>query len=72
MYLINKHYDEMYMLAAGGDLLQREAVKRLKWFEFYMTMRLLKEKNDREKDAVDVRAKELKDQANGGNETRDQ
>lgn len=59
-YLIDKHYDEMYMLAAGGNLLQREAVKRLMWFEFYMTMRLMKEKSDKERDAVSRKASEMK------------
>lgn len=48
------------MIVSRGDLSQREAVKRLKWFEFYMTMRLLKERNDREDSDVQQRAKELR------------
>jgi hypothetical protein len=59
----------MYMLVSGGDLLQREAVKRLRWFEFYMTMRLLKQRQDREGGDLKQRVDELKNQGNGGNRT---
>jgi hypothetical protein len=55
----------MYMLVSGGDLLQREAVKRLGWFEFYRTMRLLKERQDRETGSLKQRADELKNRGNG-------
>jgi hypothetical protein len=59
----------MYMLVSGGDLLQREAVKRLHWFEFYMTMRLLKERQDREGGSLKQRADELKNKGDGRNQT---
>lgn len=55
----------MYMLVSGGDLLQREAVMRLKWFEFYMTLRLLKEKSERDKENLKGRAKPGKKRNNG-------
>ena len=45
------------MLAAGGNLIQREAVMRLKWFEFYATMRLIREKNERERASTKNRGK---------------
>ena len=53
------------MLVAGGDLLQREAVKRLGWFEFYETMRRLKERNDRERDTAQQQVNRIRAKSHG-------
>lgn len=53
VYLVHKHYQEMYLLASGGDLLQREAVLRLKWLGpgcFYEVMRMRREQSEKRDD----------------------
>lgn len=55
VYLVHKHYNEMYLLAAGGDLLQREAVLRLKWLGpgcFYEVMRMRREQREKDNDTA--------------------
>lgn len=38
------------MLLAKGDFAQVEAVKRLRYMEFYMALRLMQERNERERE----------------------
>lgn len=38
------------MVLAGGDFAQMESIKRMRFMEFYMNLRLMQEKNEREKE----------------------